>query len=226
MAKRAQSKGTCQYCGAAVTKSAVTKHLAACQERQSTIESAGQKSKPQTLYHLRVQDAYAKDFWLDVETRSNCTLKTLDGYLRAIWLECCGHLSQFSSGGWQGDEISMSREIGDVLRTGEALTHIYDFGTSSETLVKLVGTREGVPLTQHPITLMMRNLPPEAQCQECNLPATWFCSECQSEEDLPGLLCEQHAETHPHEDYGDPVPLINSPRMGMCGYAGPADPPY
>jgi len=46
------------------------------------------------------------------------------------------------------------------------------------------------------------------------------------EEDEWGVLCDEHAKTHPHHDYGDPIELVNSPRIGMCGYTGPADPPY
>jgi len=53
-------------------------------------------------------------------------LNDLDRYLRAIWLECCGHLSQFSVGGWSSDEIAKRRKIQDVLREGGELTHIYD----------------------------------------------------------------------------------------------------
>ena len=29
----------------------------------------------------------------------SATLEELDHYLRTIWLECCGHLSQFTIGG-------------------------------------------------------------------------------------------------------------------------------
>jgi hypothetical protein len=45
-----------------------------------------------------------------------------------------------------------------VLKIGAELTHIYDFGTSSETLIKVVGMREGKPTNAHPITLMARNI--------------------------------------------------------------------
>lgn len=227
MAKRAQSKGQCQYCGATVAKGTATRHLAACPERKTIMEKAAQASKKaETLYYLRVQDAYDKSFWLDLEARASTTLEELDGYLRAIWLECCGHMSQFSFGGWQGQEIPMRQTIGKVLRLGDTLTHIYDFGTSSYTLVKLVETRKGAPTTPFPIDLMMRNFMPETACQECDQPAQWFCVECQIEDQCPGLLCDQHAEDHPHEDYDGVVPLVNSPRMGLCGYEGPADPPY
>jgi hypothetical protein len=50
--------------------------------------------------------------------------------------------------------------------------------------------------------------------------------ECLIEEEVWGVLCSKHAKTHPHSDYGDPIPLVNSPRLGMCGYEGPAEPPY
>ena len=66
--------------------------------------------------------------------KGSATLGDLDDYLRAIWLECCGHLSQFSIGGWRGEEIPMSTRVERVFEPGIEVTHIYDFGTSSETL--------------------------------------------------------------------------------------------
>jgi hypothetical protein len=74
--------------------------------------------------------------------------------------------------------------------------------------------------------LMARNLQPEASCIECQEPATYLCLECIIEDQVWGTLCDRHVKTHPHEDYEDPIPLVNSPRLGMCGYTGPADPPY
>lgn len=106
------------------------------------------------------------------------------------------------------------------------LTHIYDFGTSSETLLKQVAVREGHPTTSHPIALMARNLPPEAMCIECGQAAAWLCIECMCEHDSPGTLCDEHVEEHPHHNYGEPMRLFNSPRVGLCGYDGPAEPPY
>ncbi len=51
-------------------------------------------------------------------------------------------------------------------------------------------------------------------------------SECLIEEDVWGTLCEKHAKTHPHDNYGEPIASVNSSRLGMCGYNGPAEPPY
>lgn len=227
MSKRKQSRGKCVFCEKDMTKGGLSRHLSSCSKRQEAIRAANQKSgKRQELYHLEIQDAWQRDFWLHLEMNGTAKLADLDHYLRAIWLECCGHLSQFSIGGWRGGEISKRRSIAQVFDPGVELTHIYDFGTSSETLIKAVGMREGVPLTKHPIFLLARNDPPEAYCIECNQPAAWLCLECLYELEEVGTLCDEHAEDHPHTDYGEPIPLVNSPRMGMCGYVGPAEPPY
>ncbi len=227
MPRGKQSRGQCAFCGYETTKGSMSKHVATCPQRQAQTVSAEQTNrKPEPLYHLRMQDAYDSNFWLDIEVRGSATLKDIDAYLRAIWLECCGHLSQFSIGGWQGREIAKSRRIDAVFQREVELTHIYDFGTSSETRIKAMGHRAGVPLSARPMVLMARNVMPEAICIECGQPASHLCMECLIEEQASGTLCAQHARTHPHEDYGEPIELVNSPRLGMCGYTGPADPPY
>jgi hypothetical protein len=227
MAKRQQTHGKCAFCGREMAKGGLTRHLKSCAKRQEAIAAADQGAgKAQAIYHLQVQDAWSGDFWLHLEMNGNATLKDLDYYLRAIWLECCGHLSQFSVGGWGGEEISMGRRIGQVFKPGVDLEHIYDFGSSSHTLVKALDVRQGKPLTTHPIFLMARNDPPEMACMVCGQPAAWLCMECLYEDEEPGWLCDEHVEEHPHEDYGEPMPLLNSPRVGLCGYDGPAEPPY
>ena len=129
-------------------------------------------------------------------------------------------------GGVNGAEIAKSRRAEQVFEPGVELTHIYDFGTSSETLVKVVDARRGKPSTRHAIFLMARNEPPEAKCTQCREPASWLCLECIYELNEEGTLCDEHARDHPHTDYGEPMLLVNSPRVGMCGYEGPAEPPY
>ena len=84
MPRGAQSRGQCAFCGYTTTKGSMPRHLAACPQRQAQISSAAQTNrKPETLYHLRMQDAYASDFWLDLEVRGSATLKDIDAYLRA-----------------------------------------------------------------------------------------------------------------------------------------------
>ena len=227
MTRRRQSRGECLFCEREMTKGGLSRHLAACPRRAEVVKAADQTAgHGELLYHLVVQDAWNSDFWLHLEMRGSARLDDLDRYLRAIWLECCGHLSMFSIGGWGGDEIAMRKRAEKVFEPGLELTHIYDYGTSSYTLVREVSVRRGRPIRSHPIYLMARNALPEASCIECGEPAAWLCHECMIEDGTAGTLCEEHARVHPHDDYGEPVPLVNSPRLGMCGYTGPADPPY
>jgi hypothetical protein len=227
MPRGQQSRGACAFCQFEGAKAAITRHLATCPERKKLIEHAEQsKRKSETLIHLRVQDQGSAAFWLDLELKGSAKLGDIDSYLRAIWLECCGHLSEFSAGGWGGQEIAKSRRVSAVFPANPELTHIYDFGTSSETLLKFVGQREGRPLTDRPIVLMARNQMPKAECIVCGQQAAFLCMECVIEEGTAGTLCEEHAKTHPHDDYGEPVPLVNSPRVGMCGPIESAEPPY
>lgn len=230
MPRRPQSRGKCQYCREETSRSGMLKHLATCSQRAQLIQNANAaKQSEETLWHLRVQDAYGKDFWLDLEMRGSASLEKLDAYLRAIWLECCGHLSKYTVGGWGGYDIGKSRRADDVFEEETALLHLYDFGTTSETEIHVVGSRKGRATTKHPIALMARNNFHEMLCKECNKPAAFLCFECLYEADDEfgsWFLCDEHAEDHPHTEYGEPIPLVNSPRLGMCGYDGPAEPPY
>lgn len=223
---RSQSRGICSFCNREMSKGGLTRHLKSCPEREKASAAANEKRQEETIYHLQVQDRWDSDYWLHLEMRGRAMMSDLDRYLRNIWLECCGHLSMFSPGGWGTPEISMSRRADGVFKSHAELVHIYDFGTSSTTLVRVADARQGAPLTNKPIYLMARNIPPELTCQECDRPATFLCVECIYEEDLSGALCAEHVAGHPHVDYGPPYPVVNSPRVGLCGYEGPAEPPY
>lgn len=227
MPRAKQNKAKCTFCAAELTKAAMTRHFAKCEKRLEFIDKVDREKRgTESLYHLCIQDAYLKDFWLDIEMRGAATLKDLDSYLRSIWLECCGHLSQFSIGDFSTPEIPKSRKVTDVFSRVTEITHIYDFGTSSYTKIKNMGIRKGTPLSIRPIFLMARNLIPECECIECGQPASWLCMECMIEDNVWGVLCDKHKKSHPHKNYDEPIRIVNSPRLGMCGYTGPAEPPY
>ncbi len=82
MSRKPQSRGKCQYCGEETTKSGMTRHLVKCDKRSQAIQASDASKQPEeTLWHIRVQDAYGKDFWLDLEMRGSATLEKLDTYL-------------------------------------------------------------------------------------------------------------------------------------------------
>lgn len=237
MARRKQTRGECVFCGKEMTRGGLARHLKTCEERLAAQERA--KERPQTLYHLQVQDAWGGVYWLHLEMRGDATLNDLDEYLRAIWLECCGHLSAFTIGPVRytqifedsmqiGIEKSMDIRVNRLFRPGMEIPYEYDFGTTSELVIKVVDERQGKPLSPRPIFLMARNHAPELACMECGQPATYICLDCMYEQNDEGCgLCDEHVDEHEcGDEYGGPVAFVNSPRVGMCGYDGPAEPPY
>lgn len=91
-ARKETSTGTCNFCGETLTKSTMTRHLQHCQARLS----ARQEGHTQRLFHLFVEGTYRPSYWMHLELPAVVTLADLDDFLRAIWLECCGHLSEFT----------------------------------------------------------------------------------------------------------------------------------
>jgi hypothetical protein len=79
MSTRKQSKGICHYCEKQYAKGGMIRHLRACLKRGDAIERVGLSGK-EKLYHLRVQDSWSNDFWLDLEVRGSATLRDLDHY--------------------------------------------------------------------------------------------------------------------------------------------------
>lgn len=227
MERRKQTRGACTYCGRTLTRSGMRRHLEACPKRKARLAEADDGTGTRrTFLHLDVRDAYDGDYWLHLEMEGSEPLSTLDAYLRHIWLECCGHPSEFSIGRrrWHR-EVDMTRPAGQIFRPGVELTHVYDFGTSTVTTIRLAGERRGKATSRWPLVLMARNDAPELECHACGQPARWFCHECFYDDDH-GLFCAEHQEGgHPHGQEGL-LPVVNSPRWGLCGYTGPAEPPF
>lgn len=224
-------KGSCSFCGRKMTSAGLVRHLKSCDDRDNAVTDVNTKDgkgREQRLYHLHIKNSYNSDFWMHLELNGNARLNELDDYLRSIWLECCGHMSHFTIGDnpW-GDEVSMNRKAYQTLKTDMEMTHVYDFGSSTVTSIKVVDARWGKPLTKHPIFLMARNEMPKATCDRCNKKAKWLLEDYDSY-DGGELLCDKHKEEESGDDvYAEELlELVNSPRFGVCGYTGPATDPY
>ncbi len=94
------SKGICNFCEGEFDKGKMTQHLKYCKQRTADIaveaeDSTKQKTK---LFHLIVEGRYNPQYWMHLEIPASEPLQTLDSFLRDIWLECCGHLSEFRIG--------------------------------------------------------------------------------------------------------------------------------
>jgi hypothetical protein len=219
---RVTTQGKCQVCGRMMSKGGMTRHLATCLE-----QAPAEKGRKRRLYRLVVEGRHCPEYWMHLEMPAKATLDDLDFFLRRTWLECCGHLSCFTIGGvrfasnpdteWGlEEERSMNIALERVLRPGDGALHEYDYGTTTELIVRVVGEREGVHTGSEP-RVLARNEPPAIACERCGQPATQVCTQCIW--DGGGWLCDACLEEH---DCGDEMalPVVNSPRVGMCGYTG------
>ncbi len=226
--------GACSFCGETFTTRTIRRHLTNCGKRQAAdaelARSTAAKSVP--LYQLKVESRgiFGK-YWMYIELPADATLRNLDQFLRDIWLECCGHLSAFEIAGERYSvspmneaffgvrERGLSAKLQDILQPDLKFDYEYDFGTTSELKLTVVAERNG-PRVDRAVQVLARNTAPEMQCELCRQAlATELCVECLYEhEGDPALLCETCAAGHEHDDAL--LPLVNSPRTGLCGYTG------
>lgn len=211
------SKGKCDKCNEVIAKNVMTRHLALHRKEKSS--SRGSSNH----FHLLVEGRYNPEYWLHLEIPTSISLKKLDSFLRDIWLECCGHLSLFrigednfsSSPDRDFADRSMNASLEKVIHLGMKFTHEYDFGTTTELMLKIIGEYEG---ERNDIQILARNVSPMMTYMKCKELATHICTECTWDE-VSGLLCKIHAKQHKHDEEMF-LPVVNSPRVGMCGYCG------
>lgn len=204
-----KSEGKCLYCDKVSSKAGISRHLETHLKKMA-VEGTGSKQ----YFHIRVE---ADIMFLQLLISGDANFSKLDGFLRQIWLECCGHMSQF--GNW-GSEIGKSRKVKEYFSKGFKTKYEYDFGSTTELTIKVIG--EHFLKEKQAIVLLSRNEPLEIYCQSCGKePASDICSVHLGYEEA--FFCEdcmeKHEETCEDAEYAQ-LPVVNSPRMGTCGYTG------
>ena len=221
MAKK-QSQGTCNLCKSSFKKGGMTKHMKSC-----ILKTIGSGDKPdlnRKFFHLMVVGQYEPDYWMHLAVPADLKLQKLDRFFREIWLECCGHLSAFEINGKEYSispmkgygEKGMNQKLSDLVKPGSVFLHEYDFGTPTVLWLK-VESEFKANIKGNTVTILARNDAPKIECEECGKMATNVCSQCI--DDDAGWLCDDCAEEH---ECGEDMmlPVVNSPRVGVCGYCG------
>jgi len=120
-------------------------------------------------------------YWLHVEFPGTLTLQDLDSFLRYIWLECCGHLSNFTTEGQRYDVCpddqghsplpvkDMSCRLAKVLAKGMTFQHEYDFGSTTVLKLRVAAVRER-SVKNPKVSLLAMNDPPPWKCAKCDKP--------------------------------------------------------
>ncbi len=208
VAAKPDSFGICAFCEQPVAKRLATRHVASCPKRPTG---------PASALHLVIEGGATREYWLHVLASPDQTFADLDDLLRATWLECCGHLSAFKVGadrfewdndGWGKPPREMTTPLADVLVKGVKFVHDYDFGSTTRLTGRSAGTVEGVPAASE-LRVVAQNQPPAIACEKCGAPAAWVASY--------QPLCKKCGKK---VDEYDRLPVVNSPRMGVCGYTG------
>jgi hypothetical protein len=215
------SSGKCNLCSHTFGKTAMARHVSKCKNPDHP-EGSGIQS-----FHVLVEGGYPKIYWLHLAVPQTLPLSKLDKFLREIWLECCGHMSAFTidhqryaaapmDDGFGLEERSMNVPVGRVLRVGSKFIHEYDYGSTTEISLQVLGEVESFGKPKE-IRLLARNDAPQLNCVKCDAPGTQVCSQCSWQEE--SWLCDKCAQNH---ECGEEtlLPVVNSPRVGVCAYAG------
>ena len=153
-------EGQCKFCRQDFSKRQIIDHLNHCEKRE--------KAQNIKNIRLRIIDPYMKNFWLIEEVDNQAKLKDLDKLIRDVWVECCSHLSLF---GDYSHEVGKGRVIMDILKPGDALNYIYDFGSSTELSVEALEYSNFQLDKKKKVELVARNYLPLSDCAKCGQPA-------------------------------------------------------
>ena len=224
------TKGICRFCLKSFSGRSMARHLTTCKvKKEDDARAAASKKIKDLIHHIKISGY--KIYWLHIEMKGTKKLSALDKFLRDIWCECCGHLSEFTIDGigytcpipgesqifgssFGPPTKSMNTQLKKVLGEKDTFTYDYDFGSTTHLEGQVVTIREGY--LKEPVKILARNNPLEFFCEKCEKPATELCVDCGY------FYCDRCLLKH---ECGDEMgmPVVNSPRMGECGYEGEYD---
>lgn len=185
-----KTNGTCAFCGGIFSKVAMKKHLESCIRKHPAKKRSGYPIPLKTkVFTILVEgSSFIHEYWMYLEVPTNSMLKKLDNFLRDTWVECCGHLSQFTIDGKryvsETDEYfidfkdkSMNYVLEKFLSVGKKFSYEYDFGSTTWLDLKVVSERK-VEDIDSSISLLARNEPHLITCTSCGKIATYICAQC------------------------------------------------
>jgi hypothetical protein len=244
-----ETKGICLYCNQTISKSLFTKHFQKHLNEKIKTNKPGssfllkvetEKAWGPTPYFLflwidgeaklNVLDDFLRNIWL--ECCGHMSSFTIAGYKKSknrMWnffeanellqkgkTKEHEKLMESSSG-----ELPKSAKVNTKFYKNLKLDYLYDFGSTTALLITVLA--EYPIIADEKIILLTRNTIPEIKCGVCNkLNATKICTAHEYDEN--NLFCESCAKKYEKEcdDFADyaSLPLVNSPRAGVCSYAG------
>ena len=169
--------------------------------------------------HLSVHDGNGL-YWMELAVRADTTLRQLDDFLRGMWLECCGHLSEFTIQGtrysnltphpddpnaaairadyWMDDdEEHMDIAVADVMPEGVEVSYEYDYGSATELFLENLGRHGDLVGLLRPHQpwhgdriSVLARNEPDEECVACQGPARWRLLSPDTEARAPIPFCD------------------------------------
>ena len=198
--------GTCHICKETLAGNRIRQHLLHCLESRTGLKAVrdplrrgGRRTALKTAY-LSVRSK-EQPHWLELGVRCDATLHELDRFLRAVWLECCGHLSHFEIEGvvysvmvplpgerrrfepmdereakWR----HMGKSVNAAVPPLTSFSYEYDYGTPTGLELEHVAVFGGLVQALSPsqpwhgrkIVILARNDSMQA-CLSCGRPGSW-----------------------------------------------------
>lgn len=173
--------------------------------------------------NLLVRVTYPEDptFWLYAAVKMDATLRHIDNFIRNTWVECCGHASFFEEDGVQYTSNtrilpgrSMNAKAADVLKPGVPVDYEYDLGTPTDLQVEQVGMIR-MESRREKLLYLAQNYMPKYKCVRCGRRAE-LVARPGLEPIADSVICARCSRKE--TESGRYLPLLNSPRTGVCGY--------
>ena len=224
---RRAGRSRCNICGEPKSATQMGNHIAQeLEQLEGRHLSTRRAAALDRFLHVEVQHQHARYFWMHLLVRHETSLGQLDAFLRAAWLECCGHLSRFDFHGLTAycpearnprtgfpDDDDEDPLIGwntpaiRAMPPGMTGVHEYDFGSTTRLQIT---SRRSVRLECEGSQVMViaRNSP--VQCDACGRETATVLTP------TPGVIADPSGQLHQG--------IIHTALCGQCPEPAPTNP--
>ena len=204
-------KAKCYYCNKELTERTIKRHMKNCDTMKKKISEEFEENKSKRKqYIISIKYKYCKDYCIYISIDAALQLCHLDQFIRDVWVECCGHLSEFIIDGTRyldnsDGNYQMNVRLKDVFYTGLKFDYEYDFGSTTYLTLEVID-EIAVSKKHSQIEIIARNneegRPNSPREGECG----YICDEEAENVYLPGnnkkyKISSKKPETLVDEDY-------------------------
>lgn len=115
-------------------------------------------------------------------------------------------------------EYGMNVSLHKLFKPDMKIAYTYDYGSSTDLTIRVLSPYE-TEIAEPKIRVLARNIAPVFSCEKCGKPATQIASDDYGNSVVLCDGCWKKSK----RSYEYALPLVNSPRVGVCAYSGGPD---